>query len=163
MNDALLNDQLHVTYPESFRVMSSDEAAKVLLTNDANRWAIRDDDAHIIIAITWHESRAGLLQKLASTKDLAKRIQRKTRDAARKANGSKVGELKESRACGEEAWGFECSYEAQEVRQISEARVFKLPKGKVSCCYTVYFYAREDSATEGRKVLEDVIASMNRA
>lgn len=161
MNDALPNDHLHVAYPESFRVLNAEEASKVLLSNDADRWAIRDDNAHIIIAITWHESRAGLLQKLASTKDLAKRVQRKAHDVARKAEGSTVGELRQSQICGEEAWGFDCAYEVQGARQVSQTWVFKLPKGKASCCYTIYFYAREDSAEASRKVLDEIIASMS--
>lgn len=161
MADAIINDQLHVTYPESFCVMSAEEASKALSTSDAERWAIRDDSAHIIIAIAWHESRAGLLQKLASTKDLAKRIQRKARAAARRTNESAVRDLRNSQVCGEEAWGFDCTYEAQGICHVSEAWVFKLPKGKESCCYTIYFYAREDNAPASREVLEKLMASLS--
>ena len=120
-----------------------------------------DDEAHVIVAITWHESHAGLLQRLASTKDLAKRVQRKARDSARKTTGSEVGELRETRICGAEAWGLACSYKVQGVPQVSEAWVFKLPKGKMSCCYTMYFYAREENAEASRKTLDGIIASIS--
>lgn len=160
MKDAVLNDHLRAAFPESFRVMSTEETSQALSLKDAACWGIRDDGAHIILALTWHESRAGMLQKLASTKDLAKRIQHKARNAARRDKQSKVGELEKAHICGEEAWGLACAYEAQGNRYISEAWVFKLPKGTMSCCYTIYFYAREDNATASRKVLDEVIASL---
>ena len=160
MKDAVLNDHLRVAFPESFRVMSTEETSQALSLKDATCWGIRDDEAHIVLAMTWHESRAGMLQKLASTKDLAKRIQRKSRNSTRRAEQSEVGELERAQICGEEAWGFACAYAVQGVRQVSEAWVFKLPKGAMSCCYTIYFFAREDNAPASRKVLDEIIASL---
>lgn len=160
MANALLNNQLHVSYPATFEVMNAEEAAKTFMSDVPNRWAIRDDNAHIIVAITWHESRAGLLQKLASTKDLAKRAEHKARSAIRSGGSQSVSELRQSQICGEEAWGFDYAYEVQGVRQVSEVQLFKHAVGKVSCCYTIYYYARQENAQRSHEVLDQIIASL---
>lgn len=159
MNTATLHGQLHVSYPDGFHVMGEEELHQAFADNNPNRWGIWDTDRHIIVAILWHESNA-LLSRLADTKGLAKRVQKHT--AKTYAHyGYKAGELTRGETCGSEAWGFDYRFDMDGVGQVGRTEVFKHVEDGTCLCYTLYCYAREKQAQDGKEAFEAILASLS--
>lgn len=158
MSDALLNGGLRLTYPDGFHEMDGDELRRAFGDQTPNRWGIWDTERHIIVSVTWHESNARL-SRLASTKALARRVQKHA--AKTYANqGYQAGGLFGIELCGMEAWGFDYRFDVGDTGQVGKVLVFKHVEGSACCCYTVYCYTREELAVASAEVLEAIMASM---
>ena len=153
MATTLIHDQLALTYPDSFAVMGADELREGYLDDNPNRWGIWDRNRHVIIVVYWHDSNA-FLARLVSTKDLAKRAQKLVAKAYA-GHGYQLGQFFETQVGGQQAHGFGYRYDLQGTGQVAEAVVTKYGK----CCYTLYYYAREEGSPTDREVFKDVLQS----
>lgn len=70
MKTILLNDELELTCPESFRVLSHEERNQLSFIEEGPGECLKDDSRHIMISIGWKRI-GGLVSLLASTKDIS--------------------------------------------------------------------------------------------
>lgn len=154
MQQATIHDRLEISYPDSFRTMTADELRQAYGMDYADMWGIRDEENHIILAVIWKES-SEMLQKLASSKSLAKRVDGKLRKALRK-QGYRAGEHFERPIAGQSAPGFGYSYQAQGVAQACEAIVLR----EGNCTFTLYYYTRSELEQDNRPTYESMLSSL---
>lgn len=151
---AMINQELSLSYPEGFHVMDAEELRKVYLDDNPDRWGIWDLERHIILAVYWHRSNA-LLSALAGAKDVARSTEKRLRKGLR-ANGYRFGGFFLEDLMGLEVPGFRYSYRVGDVAQAAETLVLK----RKEICYTIYCYAREALAEASRPVFAEVLRSM---
>ena len=161
MNTTVLNGQLQVSYPDGFRQMDAEELGRLFPKQVATSWGIWDTDRHIVVTVLWNESNA-LLSKLVSNKDLAKRL-RKHLTKAYANNGFRAQGIVKTEISGTQACGFDFAYQVEGIDQVGEIMVFRHVEGHTCCCYTIYYYTREERAAQSREVLEEILASMRLA
>lgn len=159
MNEALLNNELAVSYPDGFHVMDEEDLKRVFLDAAPDRWGIWDRERHVIIALQWHESHPAFLRKIVSAKDLAKRAEAATHKAY-KQMGYLGGSLFERNLCGEEAWGYRFESVVQGAPQVGEVDVFLRARERGNCAYTAYFQASRENAAAHYALFEEFLASM---
>ena len=157
MNEVVLNDQLHLAYPDGFRLMDDEELARLFTDQVPNSWGIWDTDRHIVVSVLWNESNA-LLSKLVSNKDLAKRI-RKHLSKAYANSGFRADGVVKTEVCGTEACGFDFDYQVEGIDQVGKIMVFKHVEARTCCCDTIYYYARKEQAEVGKAALDQILAT----
>lgn len=157
MSEAVLNGELSVTYPESFHVMDAKEMAGVFLDDASDRWAIWDTDAHVIVAVMWHES-GKFVSKLAGVKSLAERVEKHAAKAYKNAGYSCKG-YRSFELCGQEACAVDFEYQVQGVQQLASVAVFK----HEGCSYTIYSYVRKENAAEAQLLVNTLLDSLKLA
>ena len=156
MNQTLVNGELSVAYPDGFRVMDSDELKRVFGDNIIERWAIWDEERHIIFAVAWHRSNAFVV-KLASAKELARRIEKAARKSYKATGSYGGGKLFKTTICGQDTWGTSFSYEMQGIAHVGEVLAAK----HGACVYNIHAYMRANMQEESRNVLDKMYASMS--
>lgn len=156
MGRALVNGELSVIYPKGFVEMSEAELLLAYQTPNPDRWGIWDKRHHIIVAVLYHVTKSRFLARMVSTRSLAERVERATRKAYRDKGYQSKGFF-EMRLCGSEAHGFAYEYEQDGVAQVGEAIVFQ----HGTCCYTLYYYARQSNREASHRVFEDILDSLD--
>ena len=154
MNQALIHNELSLSYPDGFHEMDREEMKNLYLDDNPDRWGIWDQERHIILTVFWHDSNP-ILASLAGAKDVAKSTEKRLKRGL-KNHGYRFGEFYQTQLCGLEAHGFRYSYRIGEVVQAAEALVLK----RKTACYTIYYYAREEQNPGSRPVFEQVLRSM---
>ena len=156
MNNAVINGELSVFYPDGFSVMEETELKK-FFTKIQNRWGIYNKDIHTIISFA-KTKESTLLSFVTDAKSVAKGLE------ARYKISLKNYQRKES-CCGivlkNKAYTYSLTYTADDadVKQCGRLIVFKFGK----CFYTVYCTAREDCASQGYQALDAVMDSLRKA
>ena len=154
MNQAVIRNELTLSYSDGFREMDREELKRVYQDETPDRWGIWDQERHIIVAVFWHESHA-LLSALAGANDVAKSTEKKLRKGLKRYGYCCDGFFSEA-LCGEEAPGFRYTYQIGDVTQTAEVLVLK----RKTTCYTIYYYAREDLAAASRPVFAEILDTM---
>lgn len=154
MNQAKVNGEIAVQYPDGFHEIDGSELVAMYNDGYENRWAIRDKERHAILCIQWHRNNA-LLAKIGDPATVIRSTESKMRKGMKDHNYSLMG-FKDSIVCGIEAKSFTHTYTVEGVDQTSEVTVFK--HGCVF--YTVYSYWRTgDDAVAS--VLTDIISNLS--
>ena len=154
MNQAVIHGQLFLVYPDGFHVMDVEELNQAFLDDNPNRWGIWDRERHIIIAVFWHESSA-ILSALAGAKDVAKSTEKRLRKGLKRYGYESRGSFTTT-LCGQETCGFRYAYRVGDVFQSAETVILK----HGTCCYTIYYYAREEKDLVSYPVYEQVLRSL---
>lgn len=157
MNQAVIRNELILSYPDGFHEMDREELKKLYLDDNPNRWGIWDQDRHIVVAVFWHETNA-FLSSLAGARDVAKTTEKKLRKGLKHYGYHRDGFFSET-LCGEEVPGFRYTYQLGDVTQAAEVLVLK----RKTVCYTIYFYTREKLASASQPVFEEILHSMQNA
>lgn len=157
MGEVLINGELKISLPEGFREMTPDEMRQGFGDDYPDRLGVRDEERHIIFAVTWKVSNEAA-SKIASTKSLAERAEKLIRKGYKKARIEyNCHGFFEKRLCGQEAWGFRYDYAVQGVGQTAETTVFK---NGISC-YTLQYLSRTADAAANLEVYEGILNSMS--
>ena len=155
MAQALIHDELDISYPDGFAQMSAEELRQAYNNPYPNIWGIRDEERHVILAMFWKDSNE-LVSKLASAEQLAKRAEKQLAKGMRK-NAYRPGGTFVTSIAGCEAHGFRYTFTAVgDVAQEAETIVFK--RGKT--CYTLYYYTRPETAAANRPVHDAILATL---
>lgn len=157
MKQALINSELSVTYPNSFRDMELAELQLSFGTAYKSMWGIRDDKHSMIVAVIWKEA-GKLLQKLVSTKSLAQKYE-KDMQKALQSDDYALDTLFEREIAGQEAQCFSYTYTRDGVKQHGETTVFR--RGR--CNYTLYYYTQARKAGANRTAYEKLLSSLELA
>ncbi len=156
METAQIHGGLTVGIPEGFHVMDDAELKLRFPDGIAERWAIRDEERHIVFTIIWHDAPSGLLAKLVSTRSLAERVEKLTAKSL-KHRGFRLAGRVDRELCGTEAKGFSCGYTVQDVSQSAE--IIVLRNGLT--CYTLYCIMQSDCLDQARPAYEEILASLS--
>lgn len=164
MNQKMLNNELMLSYGDSFQEMDRNELTRLQGIDMAERFGIWDKGRHIMVIISWHEI-SGLARKLfsplASPRELAERDEKIFRKKARSQNYRLEGFTSE-KLCGMEAPGFRCTYEVSGVVQEARVQLLKheMAGGKKTCTYHVDSYLRKELEGESTPVIDGILGSM---
>ena len=154
MNQALIHNELSLSYPDGFHVMDREEMRTLYQDENPDRWGIWDQERHIILTVLWHDSNP-VLAALAGAKDVARTTEKRLKRGM-EAHGYRLGGFFQRPLCGLEAHGFRYSYQVGDVTQAAETLVLK----RENTCFTIYYYAREELELASRPVYEEVLRSM---
>ena len=154
MATVTINDEMKIAIPEGFVEMSREEM-KVAYGDDVpDRYAVKNDNEHIIFCVYWHRG-PSFLSKLADCKSLRDRCEKIVGKKMRN-HQYKLEENFESALCGLEVQGFRHTYVVQDTEMISEVRVLK----RENVSYTLYFYTRKETEQTAMPILKDILDSI---
>ena len=128
-----LNDEMKVTFPEGFTVMSREELKQAYGDDIPDRYGMKDAEKHIIFCVYWHEG-PKFLSKLADCKSLRDRCEKLISKSMRNH-----------------------SYILQDIEFVSEVRVLK----KDNVCYTLYYYTRSETEKANEPVRDEILNSIS--
>lgn len=155
MQETIINQELRLAYPEGFAPIDREELDRLYQDENHNRWGIRDRDRHVIVTVFWHRTNA-LLVSLADAKSIAKATEGKLRRGL-KQHGYQFEGFFPTEVCGVATQGFRYSYRVEDVDQVGEIIILK----RKAVCYTLYYYARKESALEGYPLFEEILRSLS--
>ena len=154
MEKALVNDSLELTMPDGFRVMGNDEVKKAYGFDYDCLWGMRDEERHMMLTVIWKVSNK-VLAKLGTAKIIAEQQDKGLRKRFKRM-GYKSGDLRPIKIAGIEGCNFGYSYELEGTTLACETSVVK----DGTCCYSIYYYTREECDEENRALYEEILASM---
>ncbi|MBQ1467757.1 MAG: hypothetical protein IIZ27_04700 [Solobacterium sp.] len=147
--DEVLNQELMISVPEGFHVMSEEELSKLNHYGQIPNWCVSDPDRHIILSVSWKKS--GFASLLLNTAEVAKKMEGEIHRLLA-SYGYTLKEFISEDIGGISADGFRYSYTAQNVPMIGESLSVK--KGKVF--YYIHGYLREELQEESLRTLEEI-------
>ena len=147
--DVVLNQELMISIPEGFHVMSEEELSKLNHYGQIPNWCVSDPDRHIILSVSWKKS--GFASLLLNTVEVAKKMEGEIHRLL-SSYGYELKGYITANLGGVSADGFRCSYIAQDVPMIGESLSAK--KGKVF--YYIHGYLREELQEESLRTLEEI-------
>ena len=63
METVVLNNEMQLSYPDGFHVMSEEELSKMTFYGEAPGWCISDPERHIDLSVSWKKTN-GLFAKI---------------------------------------------------------------------------------------------------
>ena len=153
MGRTLLNNELDLTYPDSFAVMTEEELKKHEFYEDAPAFCISDPDRHIVISFSVRKANP-FVAMLAGTKEVAKNMEAKIRKPMSKF-GYQLEEFTTREIGGNHADGFRYSYEVQGTGMMGETLSVK----SGSSFYYIHCYFRKELREESLAVLDEIFGA----
>lgn len=156
MNQAVINGELNVSWPDGFQELSREDLRKLYLDDHPDRWGIRNESKHCVFSVFYHKANP-LLSILASdVKEIAKATETKLR-AGYKGHEYQLEGFHSREIAGLSAEGFRYSYELNHIPESCETYILK--KGRVT--YTVYWYTRKEREADNEPLLEELLNSLH--
>ncbi len=152
--DVVLNQELMISIPEGFHVMSEEELSRLNHYGQIPNWCVSDPDRHIILSVSWKKS--GFASFLLNTAEVAKKMEGEIHRLLSSYGYELKGYITENLG-GVSADGFRYSYIAQDVLMIGESLSAK--KGKVF--YYIHGYLREELQEESLRTLEEIFRTFH--
>lgn len=153
METATLNNELNLTYPDGFHVMSKEELSGYNFFSEAPGWCLNDPDRHIMVSISWKQV-PGLFAKMLKAKDVAKNMEEQM-SKAMKVYDYRLDEMVSLLPGGKEAEGFRYDYTVQETGMSGLSLCVK----NKNTFYYLHFYYRTALKEESYPVLEEILQS----
>lgn len=154
MNE-VINGELSITLPDGFRAMAPDEVKSIYSTDVDTICGFRDEERHVIVVVTWNVSNR-VAAKIASPRDIAKRVE-KAQSRALKRNGYRKDGFFDAQAAGQRASGVRFGYTAEGIEHDAEAIVFI----HGATCYILYCYSRSENAQRDAALRDELLASLS--
>ncbi len=151
MSNLMINDELHMVYPDSFHVMDEKEKESLNTLTGDDFVGISDPEAHMMVTVGY-KANTGFAAKLLSAKDIAKNMEKQISKPMMIYSYAR-GRFNEIQIGGIDASGFDYSYEVQGIVMFGESYVIKKDK-------TVYYfsmYSRDNMKTKNLSTWEDMI------
>ena len=155
MNNARINNEIDLTYPDGFKEMTEDDLKRHFGTAE-NRWGVFDAANHTILSVNW--AKLKWYRKLCDTEwyliDVEGRLKRQLLNYQRAASyKTKIASKKKNNAC---AIRFEYRADNSVNIHVGDLVVFKHKK-KV---YYIYYITRQPKAVELLPAFEEVLKSI---
>ena len=153
MINVRINNELNLTYPDSFQEMGPEELTKYFSTPD-NRWGAYDADQHIILSVSW--TKAGFFSFLSDAESMMIGIESRMRRSL--LNYQRVGAFPIKLIAKKKAYGIRFEYRVNDKKlvQVGDLIVFK-HKGKL---YAIHYITRKSNAASSRPAFEEVLKSI---
>ena len=152
MSNAKINNEVELTYPDTFREMGEEELSKYFGKPD-NRWGVHDGDSHILLSVSW--TKPGFFRSMGDAETVIigaeSRLHRSLLNYQRVSSYKlKIEKIK--------ANGIRFEYRSNDsvVVQLCDLIAFKYKKK----FYSVYFISRKVDAVESRRALEEIVKSI---
>ena len=157
MINTIINKELNICYPEDFNVLNEEELMEVYMNKDTNRWAARNTDRHVMIAVLWESS--GLLQKaFADLKAVARKNEQLMSKGLRAYEYKCNGFISEE-VCGQTAHGYCYEYVNKGISQHARTLLFRTRAN----IYGITCYTRGPMNEETAALFSEVLASIHKA
>ena len=151
MSNVKINNEINLTYPETFKEMSGEELTRYF-GNPDNRWGVYDADRHIILSVSW--KKAGVLSSDPETVIIGAeaRLRRNL------LNYQRISEFK-TKIASKKAYGVRFEYRVNDARivQVADLMTFKYKKN----FYSIYYVTRKATAAQDRADFEEIIKSIS--
>lgn len=151
----IINGELSISLPAGFDKMSSDDFRRSfgeVVDSPCGFW---DKERHVIFVITWNRSNK-FVRRLTTTKTIAKQAEKRLAKANKHQDFHSDG-LFAVQVAGEKAHGVRYDYTAGTIPHNAETIVFFHD----ACCYTLYYYTREEGARENQAIHDTVLSSLS--
>ena len=123
MNRICVNDELLLSCPEGFAVMSADEPNRLYACGDSHRWGAWDRERHVMLTVLWQRYNP-LLMMLADMKSLARRNEQLTQRGY-EGHDYQLKGFSSRKVCGLTAEGYRFTYRLGDVIQSVETVLIK--------------------------------------
>ena len=153
MENILLNKELYFTYPDGFHQMDAAECKQNNLNQDGPGISIIDPERHIIVSIGWRKTALGSMMMDAD--GVAKNMEA-SMSRMMKGAGYQKSELVQRDLGGQNAYGFDFSYEAQGETIYGSSYVVE--KGKTF--YYFNFYGSMNRKEENEQLWNGMLNSI---
>jgi len=152
MNNAKINNEIELTYPDGFNQMGEEELSRYFGTA-ADRWGVYDAENHTILAVGWRK--AGFFANLADEEScmigIESRMRRSLLNYQRLSSYQpKIGKKKYY------AIRFEYRVKDAALVQLADLVVIKYKKK----FYTIHYITRKNNAIEMLPAFEEVLKSI---
>lgn len=153
MNNATINNEISLTYPDGFNVMSEDELSKYF-GSPQNRWGVFDAENHVILSVGWTKKK--LLSFLVDAESAM--IGAEARLSRNLVNYQRVTSYKTKLGKKKKAKGIRFEYRVNDSVSIhvGDLVIFKHKK-KI---YSVYYICRKSKAAQVLPAFEEVLKSI---
>lgn len=155
MTTTRLNNELNLTYPEGFKVMTKEELKKYKFLEEAPGFCLSNPDKHIIISFSWRQANP-FVAMLAGTADIAKNMEAKIRKPMGKYNYNLEGFITRELG-GKRADGFRYLYQVNGTGMTGES--LSLKSG--SNFYYIHSYFRQEFREESLLALDEIFGSVS--
>lgn len=155
--EAIINNEIKLSYPEHYDVLSGDEMRELYKNDDTNRWVVRNKDEHVTIAVLW-QSYNRIVAALADLKSTAVRNEQLMSNGLRAYN-YKCDEFISEEVCGQKAQGYCYEYEIDGIIQHAKTLLFKAGKN----IYGITCYTRGPMSEYAANLFGEVLASIEKA
>lgn len=153
MQEITLNNELILSFPDSFHVMEEEERGRLRFAAGGPGKCLSDPERHLLASIGWKKVN-GLAARLFGEKDIARTMEAQARMAMQGA-GYQAGPISDGAIGGRKSAGFGYSYTAEGKGMEAMSTVVK--NGKT--VYYLHFYARAETMEEGMPVWEQILGS----
>lgn len=152
MNTAAINQELTLSYPDSFALMSEEELQRYF-SSAQNRWGAYDAERHMILSVSW--TKAGFLSFLSDAETMLIGV-----EARFKRNLINYRRLAASKTkiAGKKGYAIRFEYRANEanIYHISEIRAIKYKKKY----YAIQYIGRRITDDACRPDYEEAVKSI---
>ncbi|MBO4217972.1 MAG: hypothetical protein J5887_00480 [Erysipelotrichaceae bacterium] len=155
MERVLLNNELELTCPEGFRVLSEEEMNKFSFPNEKPGCILENQDSHITVSLAWRPIN-GLLALLVNVRELAQKMAQYVSEADQPYD-HRQSDCFTGSVAGEKSAGFDYHYKAQDIDMDGRAIVVRHRR----TLYYMYFYSRSALREPSLKLIDEIISSMN--
>lgn len=150
----LLNNELNLSYPESFHIMDQEERSRLQFMTKGAGECIADPERHMILSVGWQT--LGLMPSLLlKTEDIAKKMCDSIRRSM-EPYGYKNEALLSRNLDGSPAQGIRYQYAASEIEMTGESYVVKHKR----TLYYFHCYSRTALEEENAGILDGILDSI---
>ena len=154
MKEAIINNELRLSYPDDFELMDDSKLREAYQNDDTDRWAVRNTDKHIMIAVLWQKSSI-LLAALADLEGVARKNEQLMKRGLERY-GYKCNGFFSDKVCGQDAQGYSYEYVNHEKEQHAKTLLFRAG-GNI---YGVTCYTRDESDDEAAERFSSLLESI---
>lgn len=150
MNTVKINNEINLTFPDSFKEMGEEELTRYF-SSPNNRWGAYDADEHIILSVSW--KKAGFLSSDPEIAlfDIESRMRRDL------LNYQQITSFK-TKVASKKAYGVRFEYRVNDSCRVHVGDIIVF-KGK-KCFYTIYYITRKANAAAARPALKEILDSV---
>ena len=152
MYDVTVNDEIELSYPDDFKVLTPEEITHYF-TSANNRWTAKDNERHLLLSVAW--TKPGFISYITDSRSVMKGIESQLK---RNMNAfCKIGS--ETIVLGSHK-GHALSYEYRardkDISQCGELIVFR-QKDKF---YIIDYIYRKENSAEAKDVLNTILPTI---
>ena len=143
------------SYPDSFHLMEEEERSRFRFIGEGESICLLDPEQHMLLSMGWKQT-GGILSLLVGAKDLAKDMEKRTRQPM-KEYGYHMNRSLKKEVGEKKAFGFSYEYFTQGTYMTGESYVVKAGKD----IYSIHVYMRTGLKRRCFPVWEEILGSIS--
>lgn len=151
MQQISVNDELILSVPDSFHLLSEEERNKMVFLADGPGLCLSAPALHLMISVGWRKVN-GLAAMLLGEKDIAKNMEARVRIPMQES-GYRLEGFSDGEIGGKKMSGYSYSYTVKGKGMSAQSMVAKNRK----TIYYFHFYARAETRQEGEAVWKQIL------